>query len=155
MGRRGRGKSPPTAAAARTDRAVLYARTHATTRGSRLPPPSADRVEYSGSSVQSTRQNGYSLLYDAHSVLSVPFLFAVLFHVVFYVYLSLLRNSRFRVVRLALRQPETNRKSPQSPEHTGSSGINTYKRRSGRDRNYFSPPVLQGWDKPTRFMNEK
>lgn len=92
----GEGQKSPTAAAARTDLAVLYACTHATTRGSRLPPPPfADRVEYSGSSVQSTRQNGYSLLYDAHSVLSVRFLFAVLFHLVFYIYLSLLGISRF------------------------------------------------------------
>lgn len=122
----GEGQKSPTAAAARTVLAVLYARTHATTRGSRLPPPPcADRVEYSGSSVQSTRQNGYSLLYASHSVLSVRFLFAVLFHLVF---LHLFVTSPYfsvHVVHLALRQPETNRKSPLSPEHTSSFGINT------------------------------
>jgi len=136
----GEGQKSPTAAAARTVLAVLYARTHATTRGSRLPPPPcADRVEYSGSSVQSTRQNGYSLLYASHSVLSVRFLFAVLFHLVFYIYLSLLRISRFTssISLSGNRKRIGNRHCPRSTP--ARSGL-ILQRRSGKN---FTSPVLR------------
>lgn len=131
----------------------VYGRTHATTRGSRLPPR-ADRVEYCGSSVQSTRQNGYSLLYDAHSVLSVRFLFAVLFHFVHFSLFSVFLGFASSVLLSDNRKLIGNCLSP----HTV-----LIQRRAGENRNYyfyflfFLLPFYsgQGWDESTRFMNEK
>lgn len=78
-GRWGRGKSPPPPRR-RVRARPRYTFVHTRRRAGRV----CRRRRPCGSSVQSTRQNGYSLLYDTHSVLSVRFLLiAVLFLFVF------------------------------------------------------------------------
>lgn len=79
-GRWGRGKSPPPPRR-RVRARPRYTFVHTRRRAGRV----CHHRRPCGSSVQSTRQNGYSLLYDTHSVLSVRFLLiAVLFLFVFF-----------------------------------------------------------------------
>jgi hypothetical protein len=100
-------------------------------------------------------------LYDAHSVLSVRFLLiVVLFLFVFYNF-SLLRISWFRIILfLFLRSPSrlpvngNERKSPPFPEHTSSLGSRYYNTTT-RNRANEIIFLIQGWDTPTRFVNEK
>lgn len=95
-GRWGRGKSPPPPRR-RVRARPRYTFVHTRRRTGRV----CHRRRLCGSSVQSTRQNGYSLLYDTHSVLSVRFLLIAVFVFFRFFYdFSLLRISWFRVIPL-------------------------------------------------------